>query len=469
MKISSTYTAQIKLMTLNKINTMGKQRKRNRNRRKHTWRQFHANSSKQAFENEVEREAFDREQEEHLQRIVEQKKDILMRTVLVGSVLGSLHSLEKREGLKRFMQQYGPVQQISVRKGKHPMGLVTFNFQTDAEKIFGGTSLINASKANKQVRIGTPVGYKGIITVRPASNLNGLTGDDLNSTSSIQVNTRGLLLGHWFPAGKDESLNVPGLEHLAHSTSNTWLQVSHNSNVNPIIKIDIQKAVVELDISHCVQSNDSIFSGQTESFISLLIESVLNQKLNQERRTSVSFRFKDLTHSIKFCCNQRKYFLLFELRHPPRLTVTTVDDRCFETVYRLTALDKLPEIGSSMGYCLEVDKVEIERLINSRAFGKLKKMGLCDDEFESIELAENVSMEKVCNTELCLNEYVSRFPSHRISLLVHSVVDANSCILSDMLQDKVTGKDILSLIKDSELLRAERVSLLTAYKCVGSF
>ena len=279
--------------------------------------------------------------------------------------------------------------------------------------------------------------------------------DDLNSTSSIQVNTRRLSLGHWFPAGKDESLNVPGLEDLARSTPNTWLQVSHNNTFNPIINIDIQKAVVELDISHCV-AETPLFDNQLELLFRLLMRPPIKTK------TVVSFRFKDLAHAIKLCCSEGKYYLLFEIRHPPRLTFVTVDEAYFETSYRLTALNELPELGSCMGYSLEVDKVEIARLTNTRAFGKLKKMGLCDDEFDLIEHAEKVCMEQVPRTGLELNEYVSRFPSHRIGLLVRSVLDANSCVLLDMIDDEVMGNDILSLVKDSESNRTERVSWLKA-------
>ena len=111
---------------------MGRRRKRNRNRRRNILRQFNESSNKQAFESEQNREEFDREQDNHLQNIAERKKDILSRTVFVSSVLGSLRTIETRDSLKRFMlQRFGPVQNVSARKGggKHPMGVVTFNFK----------------------------------------------------------------------------------------------------------------------------------------------------------------------------------------------------------------------------------------------------------------------------------------------------------------------------------------------------
>lgn len=418
------------------------------------------NSSMQEFDGEVDREQFDLAQEKLLQNIVEQKKDILGRTVLIGSVLGSLCVKEKRDELKRFMEQkYGPVQKVAVRRGggNHPMGLVTFNYKADAEKIFDGISLLNATKARARKKVPSSVGYKGSITVQPATNYNEMMNDDdLNSTSSIQVNTSSLQLGHWFCGGKDSCCNVPGLEEfLDLDEPNTWLQEGEEvTTMNPIMNINLEEAVVELDISHCVNT-------VRHDPLTIILEGLLGK----ETRTLISFRFKDITEPMKLCCYQDTYFLLFELRHPPRLTLVSIDQTGFERNERLTALDELSGLGSCLGYRLEVSRVEINRLTSTKAFRKLKKIGLfhSDDEFDLLENAEDVHMERV-GKEIEIDKYISTsIPSQRMCLLVLSVLHSHSCLWFDLVKDKMKGQDMLMLVKNGEkqnIHLTERVSEL---------
>lgn len=433
---------------------MGRRRRRNRNRnkRQNIRCNFHANSNKQAFEFDVNRELYDHEQEKHLKNIAEQKKDLLSRSVFVGSVLGSLHDKERRDALKGLLEQkYGPVQRVAVRKGggRHPMGLVTFNFEKDASRVFGG-SLLEAAKAREQLKVACKIGYKGFISIRPATDYNAtMNEDDLNS-DVIEVNTKSLLLGYWFPQGKDECCNFPGLEALARNAPNTWLHERSNATkFNPIMKIDVQRAVVELDVSHCVGKNPM------DSFFDLIAEVICGT------RTLVSFRFKDLVHPIKLCHNRRgSHFLIFELQHPPRLTSVTINPTTgYETSTRLTTIQGLPELGSCLGYQLEIEEVEVNRLISTQAFRKLKKMGLYDDEFDVVGHAEAVHIEQLPKKKLELNTYIASFSSHRIGLLIRSVLDANSCAWFDMLDDKTSGgHDIHHLVRNGENDLAERVS-----------
>lgn len=428
---------------------MGRRRKRNRNRRRNILRQFNESSNKQAFESEQNREEFDREQDNHLQNIAERKKDILSRTVFVSSVLGSLRAIETRDSLKRFMLRFGPVQNVSARKGggKHPMGVVTFNFKSDAEQIFDGISLLEASKERKQIRVPCTVGFKGAITVRPAVDYKGIYDDD-TSTSFIQVNTRGLTLGHWYPQRSDACNNIQGLEGLACDLPNSWLQEGKDTSVNPILKIDMDKAVVELDVTHCV--NDPLDS------LTLLVMTMMSHSFT-EKRTIISFRFKDLIDPMKLCHNKGRYFLLFELRHPPRLAFITINTQTdFETSFRLTGLAELPELGNCLGYRLETDKVEIQRLVEAKAFGKLKQMGLCENEFDLFE-GEDVQLDYVRSKKIDVNDYVAKLSSQRMSFLIRSIVDANSCSWFDVINDKVMGQDIISLVRNGDSKRNERV------------
>jgi len=430
---------------------MGRRRKRNRDGRKHILRQFNESSNKQAFESELKRDEFDREQQIHLQNIVERKKDILSRTVFVGSVLGSLRTIETRDALKRFMlQKYGPVQNVTARKGggKHPMGVVTFNFKSDAEQVFDGLSLLEASKERKQIKVPCSVGFRGVITVRPAVDYKGIYNDD-TSTSFIQVNTKGLTLGHWYPQGSDACNDIQGLESIACDLPNTWIQEGKDtSNVKPIMKIDVRNAVVELDVTHCV--NDPLDS------LTLLVMTMMARSFT-EKRTIISFRFKDLTHPMKLCHNNGRYYLLFELRHPPRLAFVTINTETdFETRCRLTGLDELPELGNCLGYRLETDKVEIQRLMEAQAFEKLKRMGLCNYEFDLFE-SEDVQLDYVRNKKIDVNDYVAKLSSQRMSFLICSILDANSCSWFDMVDDKVMDQDIISLVKNGDSKRNERI------------
>lgn len=434
---------------------MGRRRKGNRRKRQKLRMQFHSNSTKQILDDEVDRERYYQEQEKYLEGIVELKNDFLSRTILVGSVL-PLDIEKNRDNLKRFMeQQYGPVQKIGIDRkggGRYPRARVTFNFKKDAEKIFGGTSLLEASKAQTQVKVPCiVVGYRGSITVRPAMVYKGMTNDDLNTSSTIEVNTIELSLGHWFPRGKDACNNVPGLDEIARDSVNTWIQENGNtSNVNPIVRIDMDRAVVELDITHCVQG------------------------VMANTQTVISFRFKDLTYPIKLCRNAKvlfyrdtsTYFFLFELRHPPRLISTTIDPETgFESNSRLTSIDQLPALGLCLGYRIAVQPVEINRMLNAKAFRKMKSMGLfqCDDDLDLLYHAEDFRTLQEGNKRPQLEKDIASLLSHRFGLTLRSVLDANSCAWFDVISDKVKGRNILSLVKDREDDLAERVSYFTSH------
>jgi hypothetical protein len=229
--------------------------------------------------------------------------------------------------------------------------------------------------------------------------------------------------------------------------------------------IDMQDAVVRMDISHCRRDHHEREIPQMGAEgmkldILFMVNKILSENVD-ETKTLISFRFKDLTLPMKLCTDGSKYFLMFELRHPPRLTSLTIDARTgFETSTRLTELSELPNLGSCLGYRIEVEEVEINRLLTAEAFKKMKKMGLCDDEFDLIEHAEDIHMKRVIPSNAHeLNKFVASFPSLRLGFLIRSIVDSKSCTWFDMLNDKMMGKGILGLVKDSESVLAEKVSI----------
>ena len=279
---------------------MGKRRNRNRNRRckgQQIWKQFRSDSISRAFHDETERQRYKEEQKAHLKNVAELKLDLLSRTVMVGSVL-PLGQEKNKVALRNFMErQYGPVQKLGIDKkggGKFPRGRVTFNYKTDAEHIFDGVSLTEARKNRLQVKIPCPsVGYKGSITVRPCPEYKGMVKEDLNTDSVVQVNTEDLILGHWFPHGADACVNLPpGLTDTIGMDQNGTFVEENTTKVNPILLIDMEKAVIELDLTRSVQR-------ATLEIPSL--EDLFEEVLGSKKRIVLSFRFKDLAHPMELC------------------------------------------------------------------------------------------------------------------------------------------------------------------------
>lgn len=426
---------------------MGKRRNRNKNRRRkkqQVWTTFRSESIRQSFEDDTQRELYKKEQKKDLKHIAEAKLDLLSRTVIVGSVL-PLRVEKNKAALRQFLEiSYGPVQKVGIDKksrGKFPRGRVTFNFKSDTEKIFGGTSLLEAAAEGRQEKILCPsAGHKGLITARPSGEYKGMLEDDLNTSTAIRVNTKDLSLGHWFPSGKDACMNLPGFEDAGRDQHSIWVEENPTTGVNPIVIIDLEKALIELDVTHCVGNLLSI--GKLTRYI-------------------LSFRFKDLAHPMELCRSGGKLSITFALKHPPRLSsivtnlLTDWEDRT-----RLTEMSGIT-VGSCLGYSLGVSEVEINRMVTAKAFHKLKKMGVfnCKDELDILHQAELICKEKVnVKYKQKLETKIASTPSHRMGLHLRSILDAQSCIWYDMLNDKVSGQDIFELVRDGDDDLVERVS-----------
>ena len=436
---------------------MGKRRNRNKNRRRkkqQVWTTFRSESIRQSFEDDTQREQYKKEQKKDLKNIADAKLDLLSRTVVVGSVL-PLRVEKNKSALHRFLElNYGPVQNVGIDKksrGKFPRGRVTFNFKRDAEKIFGGTSLVEAASEGRQEKITCPsAGYKGVIIIRPSPEYKGMLEDHLDTSTTIRVNTNNLSLGHWFPSGKDACINLPGLEDVGREKQNIWVEENPTTNMNPIVIINTEKALIELDVTYCVSS-------EMENLLSLIAG------MTQQKRYILSFRFKDLAHPMELCRSGRELSITFALKHPPRLSsIITNLQTDWEDQIRLTEMSGIIGLGSCLGYALEVSEVETNRMVTAKAFQKLKKMGVfrCRDEFDLLHQAEVISKEKVnVNHKQKLESKIAA-PPHRLGLHLRSILDAQSCIWYDMLNDKVSGRDIFELVQDGDEDLVERVSAL---------
>ena len=339
------------------------------------------------MEYEIESEKYKEEQKENLKNIAELKNDLLSRTILVGSVL-QLGVEKHKVALRNFLErQYGPVQKIAldkkVKNKQYPRGRVTFNFRCDAEKIFG-MSLKEASKKLMQQKIPCEsVGYRGTIAVSPAIEYKGMMQDDLNTNTSIQVNTEGFSLGHWFPSENDataSSCNIADLEDIF-NTQSTWVE-ENTTSMAPILTFSMESAIIELDISKYVV-------GESVG----VLETIMG--MASQTQTTFSFRFKDLAHPMKLCRHGGRFHIIFALKHPPRLSSRSTDTFTdWETRTRLTSIgDGSVSFGSCLGYCLQISSAEVHSLLNARLFAKLKKFGLfhCEDPRD----AELICKEKV--------------------------------------------------------------------------
>ncbi|KAL7542670.1 hypothetical protein ACHAXR_011976, partial [Thalassiosira sp. AJA248-18] len=397
------------------------------------------------------------------------KKDLLSRTIVVASVL-PLGVEKNKDTLRRFMEhQYGPVQKVGIDKkgrGKFPRGRVTFNYKKDAEKLFGGMSLMEASKERIQVKIPcSPVGYKGSIIVRPSPEYKGMLQDDLNTSNTIQVNTNGFSLGHWFPQGTDIACgdNLPGLEAIESGQTSTWVE-ENPTVLSPILSINMEQAVVELDLSHSVMGSGTGSIVCSEESIALA--------LGVQNRIVLSFRFKDLAHPMELCRHKRsilrkeRFYICFALVHPPRLSsIQTNLETEWESRTRLIDIDNggssaVPGVGSCFGYRLEVSLVEINRMLKAKSFRKLKNMGLfrCEEELDFRQQAEVILTEQVNDRQRRkLDVKIASLPYHRHGLLLRSILDSESSSWFDMLNDKVQGQDLFELVKEGENDIVERV------------
>mmetsp|Transcript_24703 Transcript_24703/g.51684 ORF Transcript_24703/g.51684 Transcript_24703/m.51684 type:complete len:1337 (+) Transcript_24703:117-4127(+) len=439
---------------------MGKRRNRKNRKKQQVWRQFRSRSIVQAVEDETERERYKEEQKAHLKNIAESKLDLLCRTVLVGSVL-PLGVEKNKNALRVFMERnYGPVQKLGVdkkRKCKFPRGRVTFNFKQDAEKIFGGITLLDASKERIQVKIPcASVGFKGSIAVWPSSEYKGMMLEDLNTSSVIQVNAEDLSLGHWFPSGADSCFKLPGLEEMEEKDqAGTWVE-ENPTKLNPVMFIDMEKGVIELDVTHCVQS--------------ALGDTLLHLLGAAEReKIIISFRFKDLAHPMQLCRFKRgwltanRFCLCLSLKHPPRLSyIVTNLETDWETRTRLTKIVDSGGCallsGTCLGYCLELSGVEISRL--AKESNKLKKCGLflCEEGPDLSQQAELIPREQVdYRHRKKLVDKIASVAQPRVELFLRSIVDSQSCSWFDMLNDKVKGRDLFDLVKEGENDLVERV------------
>ncbi|CAB9515626.1 RNA-dependent RNA polymerase 1 [Seminavis robusta] len=435
---------------------MGKRRNRKRNRQpRNRLLQFRAQSLVQSVQDEAGQEEYKTNHKKFLQEIADIEKDYLSRTVFVGSVK-SLNDPTNLKLLKSFLEEnYGRVE-ICERRFKrgerYPRGRVRFYDRKDAEKIFG-MPLIEALKQNKATSaVCFTVGYvprrrshpcmneEPKITIRPSSKYPGMVENELENSKLISINTELLSFGHWFPMGKDECMNMPGLETIGRTDKHLWVEEEKNTQVNPIVSFDFMKSVVELDMTHCEATDPSI-----DPSFGILLATMLSS-LKRDEKKFASFRFKDLAHPMELCrCDQDQYYLIFSLKHPPRLCSTWTETNGWEKRERHTSIAGLGEeaFGSCLGYKLRISSTEMNRLLlNRKGVEKLHNFGILRDGVDSMQQAEAFQVELANETQrIAFNGLLESMGNSKVGLLVRSILDNQSCCWLHMFEDRATTDD----------------------------
>lgn len=415
------------------------------------------------LEHDEEHQKLKAQHKEYLKGISDMENDILSRTVTVGSVL-SLHNHGNLQKLKVFMEHnYGRVERCEIHKKKsrkparYPMARVRFHNPRDAAKLFGGTPLGEVRRKGRRERILCPsVGYNGVILVQPLKFYVGLVQEDITDESVVKINTEHLSIGYWFPEGKDACFNVQGLADLCKNDPNIWYDDTV-TRVNPIVTINLQSSIVELDVSNSPSERSQIF---TPASISNVLGDIFESDLDDDDfggRVVASFRFKDLAQPMDICKGEDdSSYIIFILKQPPRIQRTSLHMLTdWETRTRLTNINGVADdaLGNCLGYKLKVTNAEIFRLVyNTQTFSKLQKFGVFQSDFNSLQQAEPFQIQVIpTEKRKDLESKLSKLGISRTGLLVRSMLDHQSCCWFDLLQDSVTieddtSKDLFGLV-----------------------
>ena len=396
-----------------------------------------------------------------------QKDDTLARTVLVTAVKDARK--DKKLLVKFMTVQYGPIEKVHIEKKRGKFrGRLTFRKTEDAEKIFGGPLEHRGEKRIPVKNVYRKLNEKGHIIAMPSKEFNGLAYADQSPASEqgVEITTEGMSLGHLFQSwpGKDMAGIMTGWQNDVDTFVEEGATIC-----NPIVRVDFEKGVVSLDVTHNVKElyhDDNIFLAPT-AFHHL---EALEAALGMDGSTIISFRFKELSRPMKFYEDGTRCYLIFELSNTPRIhNVCSSAD--FKSRTRLTrvgdyefedrTVDGIDRIDSCLGYKLEISSEGLEKLARQSALlSKMKRFGIISCDLNDPTLnSEPIFVEPIdgCDREEFEERVASSFHDDRIRLLLLSILDNHSATWFDMLGDNVAGKDIFTLIQEEEPVLAKQI------------
>ena len=410
----------------------GRNRKKNRRRRnkhqqdpqspdahaKSAARRFTEHSHTAHLQHVLKYEEYKQSQQKFLNEITDLQNDRMHRTVFVSNVKDLTHT-SHLQLLERFMANtFGPVETCRIssykRKKKQPQNnrrisrsfppaLIRFVNKSDAEKIFGGRSLVSASPRSAEITcpiVGAAPrdsGREPFIRVLAAHRDKVL--EDLQS-NSIHFSSNHVGIGHWIPTEEDAYLKISQEENGDGAPSDNPREVFSEekllNNESISVNIDMESRTVNMRRS---RTSDSVIPEMNESlpylFLSVMLDSVA------PKTDILTFRFKHVKGYIDICEDEsHDVYLVFSLHLPPKLYIETSpsDNDVFESTpakERQTQYAGLDGsvFGRCLGFKMRVSKNTITTLKlaeNLRRFGLFRAHTEIDRNLGQIHVA-NIS------------------------------------------------------------------------------
>lgn len=332
---------------------------------------------------------------EDIKEMDETERDFLRRTVLVTDIKGMTDHRKIRE-LRSFLnRKFGRVEFCQVTSlneeetntlhpSLNPPVRVQFTNARDAEKIFGGKSLLGLLDRRRfKHRLGLRRGNGGSsFCLQPSYRYPGMLEGSLER-KIVTVKAKKMSLGHWLPHERDSYANIfsddPVIER-----SNLWLE-EFATDVHPQFTIDIFSQNIELKFPRNHEEDGTFRFKHITDF--------------------VNFPFKRIIQGMELCQIQGtgEYAIAMSLKYPPRL-VTQKDPWSgngymfyTEEKQRAVRFDTVPSdhFGKSTGILLYFDDgVLTDHLFGCDALQSVKNCGLIRQDVVSLDQAVSVIARK---------------------------------------------------------------------------
>jgi hypothetical protein len=367
---------------------------KNRNQRRRNAR-FAQVSQQQYIDGILAEEQGKKNHKEYMEGVNKMRDERLTRTVYANNVR-NLNQDVNLHSLRSFMEvTFGPVE-ICVKEkpwGKprggrppFPRARIMFRSASDAQKVFGGTPLINVSEP---VLVPCSVGCKGgnITVLAPRRYHGPSSGDDLLQGESISFDAKSLALGHWCPDDADMYWNATDDECTA--TEEEWVQEICLKQTCQL-RIDLLERKIEISTPYTTESTSTSDDG-LDGFARFFADIGFGGKPTS---SVLSFRFKSLCNHIEICREKgdtQQFSLIFVLKHAPRIENDVANvgllgssEEESERV-RCTSFPGIERefFGRCRGFKLALNEANLLQLTRHAKFSRLFDFGLLRSVFRS--------------------------------------------------------------------------------------
>ena len=378
-------------------------RRPNKKRRRRQYARFRANTFQRHLKVAEQESEWRQQQKLHSQRIGQREEELLSRTIFVTHVI----DLKRGRNLARLQQyfnsNYGDVEWCKLasysgrsraqQRSYYPRARVRFRDKSDAEKVFGGKSLLEARSQNESAHLTCDVGHLGYVVVLPSNPYSDMIQDLQNAPVTIE--TCGMALGHWVIGDEDEYVatfadpsmdeeggksmpEVPGTITTITTTGDDWLE-EVLTPFAPSVTIDLQARSVRFSFqrtSGLGKNSDDLLS------LKSMVNALEGLDLSDTYKYELSFRFKDISGAMEVYKENQAFSLYFRLKHPPRLYKkidSLLGDDKPERCTQMLGLSR-ETLGSCRSYKLQISSIEAEKLLsNFNVMEKLRRFGILRD------------------------------------------------------------------------------------------